>query len=91
MNIIEMEKTPLLELRARAKEMGIPRASRLKKEDLIMRIRQGEADKEGLKAGHLRIRTKESDSCVPTITKPGLTTSTSPRPRSAATACATAT
>jgi transcription termination factor Rho len=48
MNILELEKTPLLELRARAKEIGIPRANRLKKEDLILRIRQGEAEKEGL-------------------------------------------
>lgn len=48
MNILEMEKTPLIELRARAKEMGIPRANRLKKEDLILKIRQGEAESDGL-------------------------------------------
>ena len=48
MNILEMEKTPLLELRSRAKEMGIPRSNRLKKEDLILRIRQAEAEKEGI-------------------------------------------
>ena len=45
MNIIEMEKLPLVELRQQAKEHEIPRAGRLKKEDLIMKIRQAEAEK----------------------------------------------
>jgi transcription termination factor Rho len=48
MNIIEMEKIPLVELRQQAKEYQIPRAGRLKKEELIMKIRQAEAEKDGL-------------------------------------------
>jgi transcription termination factor Rho len=48
MEIIEMEKKPLAELRAMAKTLGIDRANRLKKEELVVRIRQAEAEKEGL-------------------------------------------
>lgn len=48
MNILELEKKPLTELRQQAKELEISRASRLKKEDLVMKIRQVEAEKEGL-------------------------------------------
>jgi transcription termination factor Rho len=48
MNILELEKTPLAKLRKQAKELEIPRAARLKKEDLILYIRQVEAEKEGL-------------------------------------------
>ena len=48
MDIAELEKTPLADLRVRAKDLEIPRANRLKKEDLILLIRQMEAEKEGL-------------------------------------------
>ena len=48
MTILEMEKTALVDLRKRAKDLDVPRANRLKKEELMMRIRQAEAEKEGL-------------------------------------------
>ena len=48
MDILELEKTPLPKLRTIAKDFNIPRSSRLKKEDLILQIRQAEAEKEGL-------------------------------------------
>ncbi len=48
MNILELEKTPLAKLRKQAKELEIPRAARLKKEDLILNIHRVEAEKEGL-------------------------------------------
>ena len=46
--ILELEQLPLLELRSIAKEHDVPRANRLKKERLILDIRQAEAEKEGL-------------------------------------------
>ncbi|MDO9130443.1 MAG: transcription termination factor Rho [Anaerolineales bacterium] len=48
MNILELESKPLAELRAMAKDFNVPNANRLKKEALILRIRQIEAEKEGL-------------------------------------------
>ena len=48
MDILELESTPLAELRQTAKELEVTGASRLKKEDLVMRIRQAQAEKEGL-------------------------------------------
>ena len=48
MNILEMEKVSLVELRQQGKALEIPRSNRLKKEDLIMKIRQAEAEKDGL-------------------------------------------
>jgi transcription termination factor Rho len=48
MNLLELETKPLAELRALAKDMNVPNANRLKKEALILRIRQIEAEKEGL-------------------------------------------
>ncbi len=42
-----MEKAPLAELRERATQLGLPNAHRLKKENLIIRIRQLEAEQEG--------------------------------------------
>jgi transcription termination factor Rho len=48
MNILELENKPLADLRAMGREMGVPNANRLKKEALILRIRQIEAEKEGL-------------------------------------------
>jgi len=47
MSISELEKMPLTKLRHEAKELGVERASRLKKEDLMMRIRQAVAAKDG--------------------------------------------
>ncbi len=48
MKIIEMENAPLQELRSVALGLGIPNANRLKKENLMIKIRQYEAEKEGL-------------------------------------------
>ncbi|MEW6029623.1 MAG: transcription termination factor Rho [Chloroflexota bacterium] len=48
MNILELENEPLAKLRALGRDLSIPNANRLKKEALIIRIRQAEADKEGL-------------------------------------------
>jgi transcription termination factor Rho len=48
MKVIELENTPLLTLRQRAKDLNVPNAARLKKEDLILRIQQAEAEQEGL-------------------------------------------
>ncbi len=48
MKILELETAPLAALRGMAKELNIPNAARLKKENLILRIRQVEAEKEGL-------------------------------------------
>jgi transcription termination factor Rho len=48
MKILELENVPLSQLRDNAKELNIPNATRLKKENLIIRIRQVEAEKEGL-------------------------------------------
>lgn len=47
MIVSELEKLPLTKLRQRAKSLEIERPNRLKKEDLIMQIRQAEAAKEG--------------------------------------------
>ncbi len=47
MSIAELEKQPLMKLRQQAKELEVGRANRLKKEELIMKIRQAEAAKEG--------------------------------------------
>jgi transcription termination factor Rho len=47
MDIIELENTPLAKLRQQASKLDIERASRMKKEDLILKIRQIEAEKEG--------------------------------------------
>jgi len=48
MKVIELENTPLMALRQRAKDLNVPNANRLKKEDLILRIQQAEAEQEGL-------------------------------------------
>src|SRR5574338_755656 len=48
MNILELENEPLAKLRAIGKELNVPNAQRLKKELLILRIRQIEAEREGL-------------------------------------------
>ncbi|GAB4502854.1 MAG: transcription termination factor Rho [Anaerolineales bacterium] len=49
MNILELESKPLAELRTIAfREFGIENANRLKKEALVIRLRQEEAAREGL-------------------------------------------
>lgn len=48
MNILELENEPLAKLRQMGKDLNIPNAARLKKELLILRIRQVEAEREGL-------------------------------------------
>jgi transcription termination factor Rho len=48
MNIRELEKLPLAQLRQMAMDLDIPRAARMKKEQLTIRIRQAEAQEEGL-------------------------------------------
>jgi transcription termination factor Rho len=48
MNILELENEPLAKLREMGKDLNIPNAARLKKELLILRIRQVEAEREGL-------------------------------------------
>ncbi len=48
MRIIELENSPLPALRKMAGEMNVPKAERMKKENLIIKIRQAEAEKEGL-------------------------------------------
>jgi len=48
MNIGELEALPLTDLRAKSKEMEIQGATRLKKEDLILRLMQAEAERKGL-------------------------------------------
>ena len=47
MDILELEKTSLADLRQQAKQLGVQRANRLKREDLVIGIRQAEAEKEG--------------------------------------------
>ncbi|MBE9524887.1 MAG: transcription termination factor Rho [Chloroflexi bacterium] len=48
MSIIELEQKPLIELRQIAISFNIPKAAQLKKEKLVMLVRQAEAEQEGL-------------------------------------------
>jgi transcription termination factor Rho len=48
MKVLELENIPLSTLRQMAKELEVPDATRLKKEDLILRIQQVEAERQGL-------------------------------------------
>jgi transcription termination factor Rho len=48
MKILELENASLNSLRQMAKDLDVTNASRLKKEDLILRIRQAEAERQGL-------------------------------------------
>jgi len=48
MKVVELENTPLMDLRQKAKDLNIDNAARLKKEDLILRIKQVEAEQDGL-------------------------------------------
>jgi len=47
MDLLTLEKNTLADLRRQAKDLGIERAPRLKKEDLLVHIRRAEAAKEG--------------------------------------------
>jgi len=60
MKILELENEPLAKLRKIAKEMNVPNLNRLKKEALILQIRQVEAQKEGieLRGGILEIMSE---------------------------------
>lgn len=57
MKVVELENIPLSELRQKAIELNVPGANRMKKEDLILRIRQVEGEQEGmeLRGGILEI------------------------------------
>jgi transcription termination factor Rho len=49
LNILELENKPLAELRAMAgRDFNVPNANRLKKEALVIRLRQAEAAREGV-------------------------------------------
>lgn len=48
MKVLELENTSLQELRQKAKELSVQNANRLKKEDLILRIQQAQAEHDGL-------------------------------------------
>ena len=48
MKVLELEKTPLNSLRQIAKKLDVKNANRLKKEDLILKIQQAEAERDGL-------------------------------------------
>jgi transcription termination factor Rho len=48
MKFRELENTALTQLRQMAKDLNIPSVNHLKKEDLILRIQQAEAEREGL-------------------------------------------
>jgi transcription termination factor Rho len=48
MNISELEKTSLVDLRRMGKEFEIPGGARMKKEDLILRLLQANAERQGL-------------------------------------------
>ena len=48
MKVLELEATPLSELRQMARDLNVQNANRLKKEDLILKIQQAEAERQGL-------------------------------------------
>lgn len=48
MKVVELENIPLSDLRHMAMELNIPNANRMKKEDLILNIRQTEGEQEGM-------------------------------------------
>ena len=48
MKVLELENASLSALRQMARDLDIQNASRLKKEDLILRIQQAEAERQGL-------------------------------------------
>jgi transcription termination factor Rho len=60
MNILELERQPLEELRQIARGFDVQNANRLKKEALILRIRKADAEREGLeiRGGTLEIMSE---------------------------------
>jgi len=60
MKILELENEPLAKLRSVAKDLNVNNFNRLKKETLIVQIRQAEAQKEGveLRGGVLEIMSE---------------------------------
>ena len=48
MKVIELESAALAHLRQQARDLNIQNANRLKREDLVLRIQQAEAEREGL-------------------------------------------
>lgn len=48
MKVLELENTPLDNLRQMAKDLNVQNVNRLKKEDLILKIQQAEAERDGL-------------------------------------------
>jgi transcription termination factor Rho len=48
MNITQLESMTLADLRTLSKDMNIPGSTRIKKEDLILRLMQAEAERQGL-------------------------------------------
>jgi transcription termination factor Rho len=48
MKVLELQSTPLDNLRQMARDLNIPGVNRLKKDDLILRIQQAEAERDGL-------------------------------------------
>src|SRR4030043_1146006 len=48
MKVIELQTTPLDNLRQIARDLNIASANRLKKDDLILKIQQAEAERDGL-------------------------------------------
>src|SRR3972149_6873229 len=60
MKILELENEPLMKLRAIAKDLNVQNFNRLKKEPLILQIRQAEAERDGveLRGGVLEIMSE---------------------------------
>jgi transcription termination factor Rho len=60
MNVLELEQKPLIELRQTAMDFDVSQAAQLKKEKLIMLIRQAEAEREGqeVRGGILEIMSE---------------------------------
>ena len=48
MKVIELQTTSLDRLRQIARDLNVPSANRLKKDDLILKIQQAEAERDGL-------------------------------------------
>ena len=90
MKVLELENVPLDTLRQTAKDLDIPHFGRMKKEDLILRIQQAEAEREGLelRGGILEIMSDGIGFLRSGITSPVRMMSTSRNPRSAAITCA---
>jgi transcription termination factor Rho len=60
MKVIELQNTSLSKLRKMALDLNVKNANRLKKEDLIIRIQQAEAERDGieLRGGILEIMSE---------------------------------